>query len=607
MSTALASWRARVKKMILKGDSYDNIKETNLTISDDDYYWEYKIKCESDATAQSSTWGMNMRSLNIGHHNLGPGSYRAAQSKWDKEDADRREKNLPPIFEKFPDKQTRNFLKSRYHLDPKTKVLTADLEVEELEHFLAVFDSRGTWKSTAEFGCPPDTTVGGLPVIKWSRCALRRCVHLVKDAKCRMSACNYNKLDDENKFFFVKLIGDFKHQTIIPEQFVRRLKGEISREIKIETRNGCSYPVTVAKYEAKHVLTVGWGNFVERLHLEMGDALLFRYNGNSLFMAIIFDKLGNEKALSVVIDPFLPEVQTSRNEEHGNGSARKMDAGPCERCKIWDEYDYMNLDDEKNYLLILTMGDFQDELIIPKEFVQRLKGEIPASLSRRNGGDSLRSLVYRWVTAYHRQWKCIHISSGLSQGNRTAMNSSSLESAGDSDSLSGSFSSEDVHNARDLPGSSRIVRKKANLTTVQKQQLKDGYITTHKTKLTYAQRQQVKEKVQSIHSEITIFVAKMSSTNVTRGFIMTVPDKYAEKYLRYEERICFQLLGRKWKVSFSDLREDYRVVKGWKKFVQDNNLKKDDICLFELLSNQRRSMEDCITMEVYIIRGSGGN
>ncbi|KAM0922423.1 hypothetical protein ACQ4PT_006181 [Festuca glaucescens] len=147
MSTALATWRAQVKKMILQCDSYDKIKETNPTISEEDYR-EYKIKCESTATAQSSQWGTDMQSLNIGIHTLGPGGYRAAQPKWDKEDAKRAEKKLPPLFEKFPGKQTRKFLWSWYHLDPKTKELTADLKVNELERYLeAESSSTGSQSS----------------------------------------------------------------------------------------------------------------------------------------------------------------------------------------------------------------------------------------------------------------------------------------------------------------------------------------------------------------------------------------------------------------------------------------------------------------------------
>jgi uncharacterized protein (DUF983 family) len=39
-----------------------------------------------------------------------------------------------------------------------------------------------------------------------------------------------------------------------------------------------------------------------------------------------------------------------------------MDAA-CGRCKSWLEYHYMNLDDEKKYVLMLMMGDFQHEMV----------------------------------------------------------------------------------------------------------------------------------------------------------------------------------------------------------------------------------------------------
>ncbi|KAM3336288.1 hypothetical protein ACQJBY_030338 [Aegilops geniculata] len=99
MSKALATWRAVVKRSIEKGDSYEKIKETNPSISETDYL-EFKIKCESNATAESSQWGKDMRDLNIGVHKLGPGGYRAAEPIWDKEDAKRAEQGLPPLFDK---------------------------------------------------------------------------------------------------------------------------------------------------------------------------------------------------------------------------------------------------------------------------------------------------------------------------------------------------------------------------------------------------------------------------------------------------------------------------------------------------------------------------
>lgn len=135
MSTALATWRAAVKRRILRGDSYEKIKETNPSISEADYL-EFKIKCESDASAESSQWGKDMRNLNLGVHKLGPGGYRVAEPKWDKEDAERAEQGLPPLFVKYPEKQTRNYIRARYKVDPVTKELTTDPKVKDLERVL---------------------------------------------------------------------------------------------------------------------------------------------------------------------------------------------------------------------------------------------------------------------------------------------------------------------------------------------------------------------------------------------------------------------------------------------------------------------------------------
>ena len=89
-----------MKRMINKGDSYEKIKAKNPSIGEDDYK-EFKIKCESSATVESSQWGKEMRDLNLGVHQLGPGGYRVAEPIWDKEDAERAEQGLPPRFEKY--------------------------------------------------------------------------------------------------------------------------------------------------------------------------------------------------------------------------------------------------------------------------------------------------------------------------------------------------------------------------------------------------------------------------------------------------------------------------------------------------------------------------
>ena len=53
MSTAQSTWRSAVKRMIDKGDSYEKIKAKYPLMSEDDYK-EFKIKCVSSATSESS-------------------------------------------------------------------------------------------------------------------------------------------------------------------------------------------------------------------------------------------------------------------------------------------------------------------------------------------------------------------------------------------------------------------------------------------------------------------------------------------------------------------------------------------------------------------------
>uniref|UniRef100_A0A8I6YW11 TF-B3 domain-containing protein n=1 Tax=Hordeum vulgare subsp. vulgare TaxID=112509 RepID=A0A8I6YW11_HORVV len=172
----------------------------------------------------------------------------------------------------------------------------------------------------------------------------------------------YKNLDDEKKYFLVLMLGDFQDAMIIPEEVVRRFKGEIPGEIKLETRNGYSHTIVVAKNQGKLVLTVGWRQFVENYDLQMDDSFIFRYKGNSQFSAMIFDELGREKALSVVLSPFCPQVQDRRNEAHEIGYSPKMDV-TRERRKRRTEYHYTNLDDEKKYFLVLMMDDFQHEML----------------------------------------------------------------------------------------------------------------------------------------------------------------------------------------------------------------------------------------------------
>lgn len=75
----------------------------------------------------------------------------------------------------------------------------------------------------------------------------------------------------------------------------------MTRNIKLESRNGCTFDVQVTKNLDKLVLQSGWKAFVSAHDLKMGDFLLFKYNGISQLKVLIFDPSGCEKVTSCLV------------------------------------------------------------------------------------------------------------------------------------------------------------------------------------------------------------------------------------------------------------------------------------------------------------------
>ena len=133
MSTALSSWRFRVKKKIDKGDSWEKISKKEPHLSKEDF----DALKESFNTKEAkiwSTWGREMQALNIGKHHLGSGGYRGKQPTWDREDKEYIRLGKENPWYKITDIQTRNYVRSRYFLNWKTgEFVTNDPAVQDFE------------------------------------------------------------------------------------------------------------------------------------------------------------------------------------------------------------------------------------------------------------------------------------------------------------------------------------------------------------------------------------------------------------------------------------------------------------------------------------------
>jgi hypothetical protein len=136
MSTALSSWKNRLKRKIEAGESWERISSKDPSLSLEDFN-AFKSYLESDAVKKWTAWGKKMRDLNLGTHHCGSGGYRGKQPTWDKEDAEMVRLGKENPWHKIQDEQARNFVRSRYYLDWKTGEFITDHEdVKDFEKYL---------------------------------------------------------------------------------------------------------------------------------------------------------------------------------------------------------------------------------------------------------------------------------------------------------------------------------------------------------------------------------------------------------------------------------------------------------------------------------------
>ncbi|PHT33785.1 hypothetical protein CQW23_25585 [Capsicum baccatum] len=85
--------------------------------------------------------------------------------------------------------------------------------------------------------------------------------------------------------FFKPVQPGFKHGIKIPVGFLKYLKGEEHIEHAILKRNGKRWLIKLNDKRFEK----GWGEFAEENDVQLGDMLVFRYEGNMEFEVCIFD------------------------------------------------------------------------------------------------------------------------------------------------------------------------------------------------------------------------------------------------------------------------------------------------------------------------------
>jgi hypothetical protein len=133
MSTALSSWKSRVKKRILAGKSGEEIKKAEPMLDEDEFI-KFKDVCLTPEGIEWTKLGRHMRDLNIGNQRCGGGGYRGKKAIWAKEDAEYARLGKENPWHKFTDEQVMQFVRARYYLHPELKeFVTNDDDVRKFQ------------------------------------------------------------------------------------------------------------------------------------------------------------------------------------------------------------------------------------------------------------------------------------------------------------------------------------------------------------------------------------------------------------------------------------------------------------------------------------------
>ncbi|KAL6637459.1 hypothetical protein ACP70R_025031 [Stipagrostis hirtigluma subsp. patula] len=146
--------------------------------------------------------------------------------------------------------------------------------------------------------------------------------------------------DCQDKHFFKVMVGDFRERMAIPQKFVQHFLGRTTRIVNLGTRNGPAFEVQVINNLDKLVLGPGWEAFVSAHGINMGDFLVFKYDGNSYLNVVIFDPSGCEKAPSSVV--MKKSTHKSQRNEPAGMSIPLHDIAmksPQSERKAWAQWD----------------------------------------------------------------------------------------------------------------------------------------------------------------------------------------------------------------------------------------------------------------------------
>ncbi|KAG8055598.1 hypothetical protein GUJ93_ZPchr0001g29336 [Zizania palustris] len=345
--------------------------------------------------------------------------------------------------------------------------------------------------------------------------------------------------------FFKVLIGDFKQRLKIPPNFCKHIPWEESTKAKslkeasmaatLEGPSGRTWLVVIRRTAEGTFFTSGWPKFVQDQALQDLEFVVFRYDGNTHFTAMVFDRTACERE-DLMLNAAGAGAGAGDRLCRKRGrprTAHSRDATRPEKNSVGKELVTYRSPPSNPQLQIITPFNWTPE---PGSTVVKSEEEDADELPLCAGA-------------------------GGPLGDGAVMRGSVKTRSIQDDLLALSSSS--------IPPSIRRYK---------------GYVSRRRP-VTSAERQRATEIAHAFRSPLPYCVIRMSTMHVYYSFMMRFPTGFSRQHLP-RERTSVALRdpgGNVWSVLYIPNTRD-RLSRGWCAFARGNCLEEGDYCAFELVA-----------------------
>ncbi|KAK3420100.1 hypothetical protein EUGRSUZ_G00890 [Eucalyptus grandis] len=386
----------------------------------------------------------------------------------------------------------------------------------------------------------------------------------------------------------------------IPKRFLRRHGKDLLGLVFLKVEGGLTWPVKLEKSEDGMVwLWKGWRKFMEHYSIGFGHLLVFRYEGDSVFRVIIFDKSASEIDYPSSIGSYGPRPEgefLSRKEEdvveiedsegfapRSRPRSKGLSRGFGGRSSLTAlELASKFKSDHPFFRVVMRPSYIQKYLCVPCEFfrkhVQKNKQLVTLRYSDRSWQVKLRSYGHRRMAFLSTGWSSFVRETGLHVSDVCVF---------------------------ELIDRNDIMFRVSNFNN-------DGWIEIGQSQCQESSSEPsfhgspclspvtAHEKASGFESDHPFFKVVMRPSYVRKQ--LSIPSGFFRKHVQKNKQIAtLRYSDRLWQVKLRSFehRGTAFLSNGWCSFVRETGLRLRDVCVFELIDR------DDIVFSVYIFKSDG--